>query len=117
VTHLSLIVNRSRYEAFGMAIEPITLDVRRTGELPYNIDYRDIEIYHYVEGHTYICLYAAGMMIDIRGRQLAALLESFRLGCCEFVQQFDAQEFAPPSHISAPLIETIVIRQGKRAWS
>jgi len=49
-------------------------------------------------------------MVILKGRNLRPIVDAVKLHTCEFLQEFDAEEFDPPTDASAPFIDTIEVR-------
>lgn len=110
-----LVVNRPGekpgYEAFGARDKLHRLDIRcRQGGLAHNVAYSYLlNISYNRQTYGEFFLTVSGLTVMVKGRGLRPVIEALRMQTCEFIQEFDPDEFAGPTDLNAPCIESIVV--------
>jgi len=73
--------------------------------------------YTYLTNLTYtrpeydkVLLTLSRMLVTIEGRNLRPIVDAIKLHTCEFIQEFDAQEFDTPTDDKAPFVESITVQ-------
>jgi hypothetical protein len=113
----SLVVNRpgdrEPYESFGTKDKVQRLDVRcgRRGNwiahaLPYNYL---LNVSYNRRTFAEMFLTVSGLTIVIKGRWLRPVVDAIKLHTCDFIQEYDPEEFAEPSDPEAAFIESIAV--------
>jgi len=86
------------------------LDIRCADGMAHAIGYNFIvEIAYDRRGYTGILLVLTTMLVKIKGRDLRPIVDSLKLGVCEFIQEFAADQFGPPDDSNAPFVSSIEV--------
>lgn len=111
----ALVVNRPGerlpYEAFAAKDKLQRLDIRcRHGGLAHAVAYSYLlNISYNRKDYNEIFITVSGLTVMVKGRGLQPVVDALRMNLCEFIQEFDPEEFAPPADPNAPLVESIVV--------
>lgn len=96
------------YEAFGTKDKTHRLDVRCENGLGHSLAYAYlVNITYDRRDYTRIFLTGSGLVVTIKGRGLRPIIEALKLHTCEFIQGFDAEEFAPIAEDFVPYVQSI----------
>jgi hypothetical protein len=110
-----MVVNRKvsavAYEAFGAKDKVTRLDIRcREGNIAHAVAYNYLlNISYNRKSYGEIFLTVSGLTVMIKGRGLKPVVEAMKMHICEFIEEFDPEEYAAPSDMSAPYIESIMV--------
>jgi hypothetical protein len=85
------------------------LDIRCKDGMAHAVGYNFIvEICYDRKGYTGILLVLTTMLVKIKGTGLRPIVDALKLGTCEFIQEFDPDEFDRPAS-GGPFVETIEV--------
>jgi hypothetical protein len=85
------------------------LDIRRRDGMAHAVGYSFIiEVCYDRKGYTGILLVMTTMLVKIKGTGLRPIVDALKLGTCEFIQEFDPDEFEPPEG-DGPFVEGIEV--------
>ena len=85
------------------------LDIRRKDGMAHAVGYNFIvEICYDRKGYTGILLVLTTMLVKIKGTGLRTIVDALKLGTCEFIQEFDPEEFDRPDN-DGPFVESIEV--------
>lgn len=110
-----LVVNRPGervpYEAFSTKDKVRRLDIRSgQGGLAHAVSYAYLlNVSYNRKTYAEIFLTVSGLTVMIKGRGLRPVVDALKQHSCEFLQQFDPEEFTEPSDPSLPYIESITV--------
>jgi hypothetical protein len=110
-----LVVNRKSvtkaYEAFGAKDKVTRLDIRcRQGGIAHAVAYNYLlNISYNRKTYNEIFLTISGLTVMIKGRGLKPIVDALKLHICEFIEEFDSDEYAAPSDADAPFIDSISV--------
>jgi hypothetical protein len=100
------------YEAFEAKDRVLCLEIRCRSGIHYTIPYAYMRatIFHHRTGAE-LFFSGAGLAVTIRGRSLHPVAQAIRLHTCDFVQEFDPEEFVipQPEDRGAPFVEAIAV--------
>ncbi len=86
------------------------LDIRCANGMAHAVGYNFIvEIAYDRRGYTGILLVLTTMVVKIKGRGLRPVVDSLKLGVCEFIQEFATDQFGPPEDTAGPFVDTIEV--------
>lgn len=86
------------------------LDIRCKDGMAHAVGYNFIiEICYDRRGYTGIVLVLSTMLVKVKGKGLRPIVDALKLGVCEFIQEFDTEEFGPPESETAPFVEMIEV--------
>lgn len=104
-------ISRQDYEAFATKDRVERLDIRC-----HSSDMGHCFPYHYITNITYrmsdygvVFLTVSGVTVTITGRNLRPIVEALKLHTCEFIQEFDADEFTKPHDPSKAFVSNITV--------
>ena len=98
------------YESFDVKDKVVRLDIRCRDGLAHSVPYSYIlNITYNRKTYGEIFLTVSGMAIVIKGRGLKPVVDAMKLHTCEFLQEFDPDEYAAPTDSTAPFIESIAV--------
>ena len=103
---------REPYKAFATKDKLRCIDIRtRTDGLAHAAGYTYLTNITY-NRKTYgeLMLTLSRMLVIIRGRNLRPIVDALKLHTCEFIQEFDPQEFDEPAEKGAPFVESIEVK-------
>lgn len=103
---------REPFKAFATKDKLRCLDIRtKSGGLAHAVSYTYLTTISY-DRHTYgeVLLTLNRMIVVIKGRNLRPIVDALKLHTCEFIQEFDAQEFDEPSDKAAPFVDSIEVK-------
>lgn len=108
---------REAYEVFDAKDKAYThgFDIRctsRGGALSYLVMYSHLHVVAYDRKNwTRIFITVSGLAIEIRGRNLRAIVEAIRTRTCHFIQEYSEDEhiLPQPADPGAPFIESISV--------
>lgn len=110
-----LVVNRpaqkEAYVAFEAKDKVVRLDIRcAESGMAHAVAYSYLLNLAY-DRKTYreFFITVSGMTVLVKGRGLKPIIDALKLHKCEFIQEFDAAEFASPVDATAPFIEAIFV--------
>lgn len=99
---------RAAYEAFGAKDKTHRLDVRCENGLGHSLAYAYlVNVTYDRRDYTRIFLTGSGLVVTIKGRGLRPIVDALKLHTCEFIQAFDADEFAPLVEDAVPYVQSI----------
>jgi hypothetical protein len=85
------------------------LDIRRKDGMAHAVGYNFIvEICYDRKGYTGILLVLTTMLVKIKGTGLRPMVDALKLGTCEFIQEFNPDEFDRPDD-GGPFVESIEV--------
>jgi hypothetical protein len=108
----STVEGRGAYRAFAGKDNQrkARLDIRRRDGLAHAVGYNFIvEICYDRREYTAIMLVLTTMLVKVKGRNLRPIVDSLKLGVCEFIQEWGAEEFDVPEDGEAPFVESIEV--------
>lgn len=111
----ALVVNRTPerapYQAFGAKDKVVRLDVRcREGGIAHAVSYNYLLNLSYDRRHyTQLFLTVSGLTIMVKGRGLRPVVDAIKLHTCEFIQEYDPEEFSEPLDPAGPMIDSIAV--------
>ena len=86
------------------------LDIRRKDGMAHAVGYNFIiEICYDRRGYTALMVVLTTMLVKVKGRNLRPIVDSLKLGVCEFIQEWGAEEFETPESDGAPFVESIEV--------
>jgi hypothetical protein len=86
------------------------LDIRRKDGMAHAVGYNFIiEITYDRRGYTAILLVLSTMLVKVKGKRLRPIVDALKLGTCEYIQEFDAEEFDPPEDAGGPVVDSIEV--------
>jgi hypothetical protein len=104
--------NSKRYQAFAGKDNQRRnrLDIRGKDGMAHAVGYSFIiEIVYDRRTYTGILLVLTTMLVKVKGRGLRPIVDALKLGTCEFIQEFDAEEFDAPDADNGPYVESIEV--------
>lgn len=109
----SLVVNRPQgkapYAAFAAKDKVVRLDVRcgKTG-LAHAVAYSYLlNLSYNRKTYSEFFLTVSGLTVMVKGTGLRPIIDAIKLHTCEFIQEYDPEDFEAPHDASAPFIESI----------
>jgi hypothetical protein len=104
--------DREAYRAFAGKdnSKRTRLDIRCKDGMAHAIGYNFIvEICYDRRGYSAILLVLNTMLVKIKGRGLRPIVDALKLGTCEFIQEYDPEEFPSPESPDAPFVQSIEV--------
>lgn len=110
----ALVVNRhpdrESYEAFAAKDKVNRLDIRCGRGLAHAVSYNYLHNISYNrKTYSEIFLTVSGLTVMIKGRGLRPVVDALKQHTCDFIQEYDAEEFTNPVDVNAPFIESITV--------
>jgi hypothetical protein len=108
--------DKEPYVAFGTKDKLGRFDIRTKDGLSHAPAYNYLlDVSYDRRAYTSVLLVLSFMLVRIRGRNLKPLVDAIKLHTCEFIAEFDPQDFEPPAEAEATLVESITIQTGRAA--
>jgi hypothetical protein len=86
------------------------LDIRCKDGMAHAIGYNFIvEICYERRSYSAILLVLNTMLVKIKGKGLRPIVDALKLGTCEFIQEYDPEEFPMPESDSTPFVQSIEV--------
>ncbi len=111
----ALVVNRAEereaYLAFAAKDKVLRLDIRcRQGGLAHAVSYNYLlNLSYNRRSYSEFFLTVSGLTVMVKGRGLRPIIDALKMHTCEFIQEFDPEEFADPTDPNAPFVDSIVV--------
>ena len=103
---------REPYKAFATKDKLRTLDIRTKDE-----GLSHAHAYTYLTNISYnrktygeVLLTMSRLLVTIKGRRLKPIVDALKLHTCEFIQEFDPQEFVDPADPDVAFVESIDVK-------
>jgi hypothetical protein len=104
------------YIAFATKDKLGRFDIRTKDGLSHSPAYNYLlDVSYDRRAYTSVLLVLSFMLVRIRGKNLKPLIDAIKLHTCEFIAEFDGQEYDAPTDRDAPYVERIVIQTGRSA--
>ena len=111
----ALVVNRAEereaYLAFAAKDKVLRLDIRcRQGGLAHAVSYNYLlNLSYNRRSYSEFFLTVSGLTVMVKGRGLRPIVDALKMHTCEFIQEFDPDEFADPTDPGVPFIDSIAV--------
>ena len=107
---------REPYLAFATKDKLGRFDIRTRDGLSHAPAYSYLlDVSYDRRAYTSVLLVLSFMLVRIRGRNLKPLADAIKLHTCEFITEFDPQDFEPPADAHATVVESVTIQTGRSA--
>jgi hypothetical protein len=114
----SAVEERGTYRAFAGKDNQrkARLDIRRKDGMAHAVGYNFIvEIFYDRREYKALMVVLTTMLVKVKGRNLRPIVDSLKLGVCEFIQEWGAEEFDAPEDDGAPFVESIEVISSAQA--
>jgi hypothetical protein len=86
------------------------LDIRCANGIAHAVSYNFIvEIAYDRRDYTGILIVLTTMVVKVKGRALRPIVDALKLGVCEFIEEFAADQFGPPEDPAGPFVDSIEV--------
>lgn len=103
--------SRQPYEAFGAKDKVLRLEIHcPSSDMGHCFPYSYItNITYKLSDYSEIFLTVSGMTVTITGRNLRPVVEALKLHTCEFIREYNSDEFIEPRDRNKPFVSNIAV--------